>query len=279
MLTMPTHASDIAALRRRLSVLEGGVGAAHGVTPLGHGAIDAALGGGLARGALHEVFAAGADAGPAAGFAIALALRAAGERPVLWVRQDFSGAEAGGLYAPGLFEMGLAPERLILVQAHDGRAVLRAAEEGARCAPLGAVLIEPWGEPRALDLTATRRLALAAETSGALLIMLRMAASPAPSAAATRWEVRAAPSAPLAANAPGYPSFAVTLARRRAGAGEKTWLVEWDRDRREFRTPGAASAASTGTPLSGGVVPVPADGPSEAAMPEISGSGARRRAV
>jgi protein ImuA len=271
---MPAHASDIAALRRRLSVLERGAGpSAHGVASLGHDAIDEKLNGGLTRGALHEVFAASADAASATGFALALALRVAGEHPILWVRQDFSGVETGGLYAPGLFEMGLAPDRLILVRAHDGPDVLRAAEEAARCAPLGAVVIEPWGEPRSLDLTATRRLALAAETSGVPLIMLRLAASPAPSAATTRWQVRAAPSSPLLANAPGHPAFAVTLARRKAGAGEKNWIVEWDRDRREFRHPGAAPAAAIGTPLSGGVVSVPVDG-----SPETPMGGARRRA-
>jgi protein ImuA len=149
--------------------------------------------------------------------------------------------------------------------------VLRAAEEAARCAPLGAVLIEPWGEPRALDLTATRRLALAAETSGVPLIMLRLAAAPAPSAATTRWEVRAALSSPLAANAPGHPAFAVTLARRKAGAGGQSWTVEWDRDRCEFRS--LAAVVSIGETLSGGMVYVPADG-----SPETPVGGAQRRA-
>jgi protein ImuA len=262
---MPAHAQDIEALRRQLSALERGAGPTdHGMAPLGCASVDAALGGGLARGALHEVFAATADAAAATGFALGLVLRAAGERPVLWVRQDFSGVETGELYAPGLAELGLAPDRLILVRVRDGPGVLRAAEEAARCAPLGAVLIEPWGEPRVLDLTATRRLALAAETSGVPLIMLRLAAAPAPSAATTRWQVRAALSSPLAANAPGHPAFAVTLARRKAGAGGRNWIVEWDRDRCEFRFPDAAAIASTSETLSGGMVSIPADRSPEA---------------
>ena len=269
---MPANAHDLDALRRQLSALDRGMGpVAHAVAPLGYAPIDAALGGGLARGALHEVFAATADAAAATGFALALALRAAGERPILWVRQDFSGVETGELYAPGLAELGLGPRRLILVRVRDGPGVLRAAEEAARCSSLGAVLIEPWGAPRALDLTATRRLALAAEVSGVPLIMLRMAAAPAPSAATTRWEVRAAASSPLEANAPGHPAFAITLARQKAGAGDKTWTVEWDRDRREFR-----SLASAGATLSGGVVSVPADGPLEAPNPETPRPGAPR---
>ena len=271
---MPANAHDLDVLRRQLSALSRGTGpATHALAPLGCASIDAALGGGLARGALHEVFAATADAASATGFALALALRAAGERPSLWVRQDFSGVETGELYAPGLAELGLAPERLILVRARDGPGVLRAAEEAARCPPLGAVLIEPWGAPRVLDLTATRRLALAAEVSGVPLIMLRMAARPAPSAATTRWEVRAATSSALEANAPGHPAFAITLARQKAGAGEKIWTVEWDRERREFRLLAAAGAT-----LSGGVVSVPADGPPETQAPETPSDDARRRA-
>ena len=43
--------------------------------------------------------------------------------------------------------------------------MLRAGEEAARCPPLGAVIIEPWGAPKALDLVASRRLALAAALS------------------------------------------------------------------------------------------------------------------
>ena len=270
---MSTNAHDLDALRRQLSAFDRRVGpVAHDVAPLGYAPIDAALGGGLARGALHEVFAAAADAAAATGFALALVLRAAGERPILWVRQDFSDVETGELYAPGLAELGLAPGRLILVRVRDGPSVLRAAEEAARCPPLGAVLIEPWGAPRVLDLTATRRLALAAEVSGVPLIMLRMAAAPAPSAATTRWEVRAATSSPFEANAPGHPTFAITLARQKAGAGDKSWTVEWDRDRRQFR-----SLASAGATLYGGVVSVPADGPLETPVPETPSDGARQR--
>ena len=45
-------------------------------------------------------------------------------------------------------------------------------------------------------LTATRRLMLSAETSGVTVLSVRIGAEPAPSAAATRWGVAAAPSTP-----------------------------------------------------------------------------------
>jgi protein ImuA len=153
-------------LRRRVSQLERSSSpVASGRFSNGSGEIDAVLKGGLHRGGVHEIFAA--DAGgesSASGFAVVLAVRAAEKRPVLWVRQDFVGIEAGEIYAPGLLELGLSPERLILVRVRDGPAALRAGEEAIRCPPLGAVLIEPWGSPKVLDLSASRRLALPAPT-------------------------------------------------------------------------------------------------------------------
>jgi protein ImuA len=255
---------DLEALRRHVSHLERGSSPpAAGTFSTGSRAIDAALDGGLLRGALHEVFARQIlDEASAASFAITLALRAAGTRPILWVRQDFVGLEMGEVYAPGLAELGLSPDRLILVRARDGPGVLRAGEEAARCPPLGAVLIEPWGNPKSLDLVASRRLALAAARSGVPVFLVRAGGSPAPSAAATRWSIAAAPSVALEADAPGRPAFDVSLMRDRAGSAGRNWIVEWDRDNRSFRDLGTGRDRQA---LSGGVVPVSSGGPDHAA--------------
>jgi protein ImuA len=206
-----------------------------GQVSFGAPALDGALGGGIARAALHEVYApATADLVAATGFAVGLAIRAAGPRPILWVRQDVVDAETGRLHPPGLIELGLDPGRVLLVRARDAEGVLRAGSEAARCSALGAVLIEPWGEPRRLDLTASRRLSLAAEGSGATTLLLRAAVAPQPSAAATRWQVAALPSRALEANAPGDPAFSLKLLRHRGGLGEREWRVEWSRDRQSF---------------------------------------------
>jgi protein ImuA len=197
--------------------------------------VDQTLGGGLARGALHEIYAPGGpDVAAATGFAIALALRAP-PGPIVWARQDYVDMEAGCLHAPGLAELGLDPDRLILVQARDVLGVLRAGAEALRCPALSAVLIEPWGDTGVIDLVATRRLSLAAGSSGVPALMVRPAATPKPSAAATRWAVRALPSQALEAGAPGLPAFAITLLRNRAGTAGHEWRVEWNRDDRCFR--------------------------------------------
>jgi protein ImuA len=225
--------------------------------------MDRALGGGLPRGALHEVFACQViDEPAAASFAVILALRAAGERPVVWVRQDFVGLEMGEIYAPGLAELGLSPQRLILVRARDAPGVLKAAEEAARCPPLGALLVEPWGNPKTLDLVASRRLALAAARSNLPLFMVRAGGTPAPSAAATRWMIGAAPSTALDAEAPGHPAFTVNLMRDRVGSAGQNWIVEWDRDSRSFKDLPAQGRQA----ISGRVLPVPAGEPRNAVI-------------
>lgn len=256
--------ADLEALRREVSRLERGSSpVAADRFSTGSTQLDAALRGGLNRGALHEVFAARtADEPSASGFAVMLAVRASETRPVVWVRQDFAGVEAGHIYAPGIAELGLSPDRLILVRARDGPAVLRAGEEAARCPPLGAVLIEPWGAPKALDLVASRRLALAAARSNVPLFMVRAGAEPEPSAALTRWRVRAAPSTALEADAPGHPAFNVELLRDRAGAAGRNWIVEWDRDQRVFKDRPFENAPA----LSGGMVSLPAGGSPDAGV-------------
>src|ERR1700742_1368547 len=84
--------------------------------PLGHEAADACLKGGLERGACHEVFAHPGHEGAATAFAAGLVARVAGKKPILWIRQDFSGLEFGELAATGLLELGLDPMRFLLLR-------------------------------------------------------------------------------------------------------------------------------------------------------------------
>jgi protein ImuA len=222
------------------------IAARHGFSPerettfaLGAREVDDALGGGLNRAALHEIHAPWADWSSAAGFGLAMAWRASPQRPLLWARPDFLDDEAGRLNGIGLAEFGVDPALLSLVRGRDAQAVLRAGVEAARCKSLGAVLIEVSGAPRVLNLTATLRLARAAEKSGVTLFLLRVGLEDAqtilpPSAAASRWLTRACPSRALAANAPGASGFEITLLRHRGGAAERSWRLEWLRDQSLF---------------------------------------------
>ena len=196
---------------------------------------EAWLGAGRARGQLHEVFAAEADDGASgAGFALALAI-AAGALPVLWVRTEAAERRGGRLHAGGLLELGFDAAALVIAVVPDEAALLRTAADAARCSGIGTLLVEAWGPARGLDLTATRRLMLAAEASGVTAVVLRIDGRPVPSAAATRWQVAAAGSTPLDADAPGRPAFHAELLRRRGGPAGRCWRVEWDRDLNCFR--------------------------------------------
>ncbi|MBB3954807.1 ImuA family protein [Novosphingobium sediminicola] len=219
-------------------------------------AMDAALGGGLAHGCVHEIYATEVgDAAAAAGFTLGAAIGIAGARPLLWLRSRRAVGAMGVFQGAGWADLGGAPDGGLVGVVGDTMGLLRAAVDGLRCAALGAVVVESWGAMRELDLTASRRFALAAEQSGVPLLLLRVDAAPTPSAARTRWQVTAAPSQALPGNAPGAPCFDVTLLRQRSGPSGQSWRLEWDREKCQFREGQNHEA------LSGAVVPVPLDRP------------------
>ena len=228
--------------------------------PLGFGVptLDHALKGGLARGCLHEFYGRRtADALAMAGLGLALATRATDRERIVWVRQDHVRLETGVPSAAGLASLGFNHRQFILVEARDMLSALRAALEGARCAGLSCLVLETWGEHRVFDLTASRRLFLAARQSGVTLLALRASAAPVPSSAETRWQVKAAPSRALLSNAPGFPRFELTLLRDRTfptGVVNVSWYVEWNSETRSFTLAGEETSRPS---LSRPVVPGP----------------------
>lgn len=203
--------------------------------PLGHGPADAAMGG-LALGALHEVYAgAPGDAAAATGFAAALATRANVRAGWLfWIRQDYSALEHGEIHAAGLCELGIDPSRVLMLKVADVTDALKAAGDVLACRGIGAVIVETISESKLLDLTASRRLTLAANEKCVTAIVLRQGANPQPSAAETRWIVHAGISPPI--DEWGAPVFDVELARNRHGTVGQ-WAMEWRCDERSFREP------------------------------------------
>ena len=161
----------------------------------------------------------------ATGFALALAARTPG--PVVWIAENLALVDSGVAYGPGLDDLGLAPERLVVVVAPKAREVFWAVEETLKSRGIGTVI----GEIRSkrVDLNASRRLSLAAGRRGGLALLLRCAPAPEASAAATRWIVTPAPSSiadPMAVG-PGPPRVTVLLARNRRGS-PGNWQLEWN---------------------------------------------------
>jgi protein ImuA len=250
--------STLATLRARIERIETHAVSMAGRIALGHGEADAALQGGLAKGALHEVFAEGGRHGAAAtGFIAGLTARVNAQRPLVWVRQDFCELEAGNLSMHGLAELGLDPRALVTVRAFDIESALRTTADALACDALGAVVLEVWGEARQFDLVASRKLTLAAQASGVTALLLRLAATPAPSTAESRWIVRAAHSPPAASLSEwGAPRFDANLVRNRHGPIGR-WIMEWKCDEclfSETADPQLVAAASAHRSYQAGVV-------------------------
>jgi protein ImuA len=159
MLADPAHRA-FEALRAEIAKIEAGGRVGKGVLPFGIPELDARLpGGGLPLGALHEVAGGGigaVDGATSALFAASLAARTQGQ--VLWciTRPD--------LFAPALFQAGLAPERVIYLEAGDDKTLLACCEEGLRHGGLGAVV----GEVSRLSSTASRAALAASAGRGGL---------------------------------------------------------------------------------------------------------------
>jgi protein ImuA len=170
---------------------------------------------------LSELFAAHPRDGGWAGFMLAQVDRT---KPLLWVQERMAILESGRVHPPGL-----GAPNLIHVETRDARDALWAMEEGLRCAGLSTVIGELWGDPRALDFTATRRLAVAAERSGVPCWLVRLNGVANLSGARMRWRIASAPSLahPFDARAPGIAAWNAELFRAR-GFPPGRWSVAHD---------------------------------------------------
>jgi len=232
-------AERLNALKRKIAAIEGiqvQLEDRHALS-LGLPAIDAALRGGLARGAVHEFSAAGpVHLGATFGFALALAASAHRARQaddVLWIETSFATAETGRIYGPGLESLGLSLARMLIVRVPRPADVLWVMEEALGCRGIAAVIAAVTQDP---DLTATRRLSLAVRDSGGLGFLVRQRMSPHPSAALTRWQIAAARSRPDAFGGFGRAAFDLSLTKNRHGPCGR-WTILWDHHDGAFLDP------------------------------------------
>ena len=211
--------------------------------------LDRLLGGGLRRGALHEIApAAATDEGAAARFAVAVAVRALATHPaVVWIVDGCAVSESGAPYRPGLEGNGLDPDRLVVVRTRSAAETLWAAEEALRAGD-ALVLAELWAG-RGYGLAPSRRLVLAAQHRGGTALLLhagRGGAEPMSTGCDTRLVVAARPSRHLPAATgpvpvPGPPAFAVRIAKARSAAAAidplQVFVLAWAPIQRCFHDP------------------------------------------
>jgi len=209
----PPRSAALARLRDTLAGLTARAPGGAASAPIPVFADTSLIGAGLARGALHEVCAASPGSGVA--FAAILLARCGGQ--VLWIATE---QESNLVWPPGLLPFGLAPDKLILARAARWPEALWAMEEALRCPALGAAVLMA-GSGQGLDLTATRRLHLAAEAGGVFGLLLRPEGAAGASAARTRWHI-----APLASA--DAPRWRLSLLRQRGGAPAGPWQVAFN---------------------------------------------------
>ncbi|MFD1106185.1 ImuA family protein [Sphingobium olei] len=187
--------------------------------PFGIGLMDERLASGGVDGAgLHEFAAASSslnDDAAATLFLAGIAARFAADpgQTVCWAMTAFD------LYAPGLEQVGLGPDKLLYAQGRKEVDVLAIAEDALRDGSLACVI----AEVKSADMTATRRLQLAASDGQTPMLLYRRHRTrercplSSPSSAMTRWRIGCAPSERLPWPGVGRGHWQVELVRQRNG--------------------------------------------------------------
>jgi len=218
-------------------------------------------------GYLHEIFADSlVNTGAALGFGLAQARgMLKPERPGLLILQlKTDTQEMGAPYAPGFKIFGLEAQAIVLIRTETIVELLWAMEEAIACRAIGAVVADIAYPHKALDFTASRRLALRSAASGASVFIVRYATDREASAARYRWKVAPRSSRPLPFDdrAPGPPRWQVTLEkgsldkRRKANPQGDSFIVDWtengfalaDFDGRDLARPPGVAALSHAAP-------------------------------
>lgn len=253
---MPNHlaADDLGSLRQAIAAIETGCARDKRKAPrapitFGIESIDQTLGGGLNCETVHEIVpAAAGDLAAATGFVLALAARASkARRHVLYVQHDYTAWEGAPPYAPGLGQLGIAAKQLAHLRVGHVEEALWALAEALKCRAFAAVIGEFPPNAAALDLTASRRLVLAAQSGDGFGLLLRHSHIVDANAATTRWQIAARPSRSDEFGGIGMPVFALELLKNRFGPCGR-WNVGWNHHEQCFVEP-ALSLGLAGTPV------------------------------
>ena len=189
--------------------------------------------------ALHELVADNYGSQPAVrDFGLALVAsflhqhrRAGDASTVLWCQRKQDDGEFGCLHGPGLIDIGLRPEQLVVITGRRDHDCLWAMEQGLRSGGVAVVI----GMVESAPLIASRRLALAAADHRTWCLLMPACHGREPSAASTRWVIKAEASLPddLNTNGLGRPCWQLALDRSRHGRTGR-WIVEWDHETYRF---------------------------------------------
>jgi protein ImuA len=174
----------------------------------------------------------------------------AGSRPVLCCLPPGFTAEHGRLQARALAGFGLPCEALLVVEARRDPDVLWALEEGLRSQALSVAV----GIVRAVDLTPSRRLALAAAAARTPVLLLTHPATPPAPAAALRLRIRRLASGPHPYDpaAPGALRLGLAVERcrnPRSAPASRSLELEWCDETHCFRVVASLAGGALETPF------------------------------
>jgi protein ImuA len=173
--------------------------------------------GGLPAGCIHEV--KGASLASALAFSSILSARIAGEHGnIVYI------AAGRSLHPLGLLPYGMRLDRFLHVSIRRPQDLAWAVMETLRCPQVGAVMSVLDG----VSLTDSRRLQLAAESSGATGFLLGQATSMPIAAPITRWKVTSNVGKP--AQRFDEPAWTLDLLYCRGGR-PGSWSIEWSNQR------------------------------------------------
>ncbi|MFN0137649.1 MAG: ImuA family protein [Phycisphaerae bacterium] len=178
----------------------------------GFAALDEALGGGLARAAIHELLAP--RLGSAARF---LALQAAARAALPARRKILLLDLENDFYPPAARRCGVPLDQLIVIRARRPAEVLWVSEQALRCRGVGAVI----APVREIDPYVSRRLQLAAESGGAVGLFIKVTRDGGNTFAASRLQVDSLPASMLVRRS------LVTVLKLRDGQPGAMAQVEW----------------------------------------------------
>lgn len=210
---MPPSNPVLEKLRQQIDCLEETQNRFSRIIPVAD-AIDCWLPhGGLPAGCVHEI--KGNSLASTIAFSAILSSRLAADRGyILYAAPDRF------LYPLGLLPYGVKLDRLLYISTRRSRDLAWAVMEALRCPQVSSVIAILGG----LDLTDSRRLQLAAETSGATGFLLGSAGSAPIASAITRWKMSSATG--KSGQRFDQPVWAVDLLYCRGGRPGK-WILEW----------------------------------------------------
>jgi len=236
-------AATVQQLQREILSLQGGAVRSGGHIRAGLGKLEDAFPQGIfPTAAIHEFLSNGyASAAATSGFLAGLLQKfIGGDAPCIWVSTQRT------IYPPALAAFGVAPERIVFVDAASERDALWATEEALKCAGLAAVVCEV----SELSFTASRRLQLAVEDSRVTGFIHRCnPRQVGTNACVARWRITPVESVPEdGLPGVGHPRWSVELQKIRNGR-PGAWHLEWTgKDFRHVPVAALSAAASPAVP-------------------------------